>query len=79
MVPNKSFAYHFFFSHQINSACEVLLFLKLSQDELAFAGGVVIWEHTILHKGSFYVKQKQFCFAFELGWAQRIDLFFLQR
>lgn len=32
----------FLFSHQINFACEVLLFLRLSQDELAFVGGVVI-------------------------------------
>ena len=62
----------FFFSHQINSACEVLLFLKLSQDELAFAGGVVIWEHTILHKGSFYVKQK--CFILPLSWGERKEL-----
>lgn len=33
---------------------------------------------SILYKGSLYVKQKHFCFAFQLGWAGRIDLFFLQ-
>lgn len=70
--------FFFFFSHQINSACEGLLFLRLSQDEPAFAGGAVIWEPTILYKGSLDVKQKHFCFAFEVGWAQRIDLFLLQ-
>lgn len=66
------------FSHGINLACAVLLFLRLSQDELAFVGRAVIWEHSILYKGSLYVKQKHFCFAFQLGWVGRIDLFFLQ-
>lgn len=63
--------FFFFFSHQINSACEGLLFLRLSQDEPAFAGGAVIWEPTILYKGSLDVKQKHFCFAFELGWSTK--------